>query len=184
MAHKKRNRKGGLLAPRKPADFKADRELPESKVKKGKGHKSGSRQQSKSERHQSLAGKKAQVTDSRIGSKKPVQLVAPGTLAKSQPAPSVDKRKAATRSLSDELNKLEQDPKLVALLDRADEGEQLTDAENQWLEQRLERISELMDELGISDDDDLEELQSSDDWDRFDSDDWDDFDDDDQGSRR
>lgn len=184
MAHRKKNRKGGLLAPRKTADFKAERELPVNKVKKGKGHKSGSRQQTQSEQHSSFSSKKSQTTDRRLGSKKPVQLVTPGTLAQTTLEPPIRQPKAATRSLSDELDKLEQDPKLVALLDRADDGELLSDAENQWLEQRLERISELMNELGIIDEDEIDESQSSQDWDRFDSDDWEDFADDEQGSRR
>jgi hypothetical protein len=184
MAHKKKNRKGGLLAPRKTADFKSERELPTNKVKKGKGHKSGSRQQPKNEQAASSSNQKSQATDRRVGSKKPVQLVAPGTLAKTGPVEPIRKPKVATLSFSEELDKLEQDPKLAALLDRADDGESLSDAENQWLEQRLERISELMDELGITDEEEIDEPQSSDEWDRFDSDDWDDFSDDEQGSRR
>ncbi|MFM2486062.1 Der GTPase-activating protein YihI [Celerinatantimonas yamalensis] len=188
MANKKKNRKGGLLAPRKTADFKSERELPTDKVTKGKGHKSGSRQQV-AESTVAKSTSKPASGDRRVGSKKPVQLVAAGTLAKS--ADKVVKAKVKktvvpavpVESKQDELARLEQDARLIALLDRSDEGEQLADADQQWLDNCLDRISVLMDELGINDDDD-DDLSESDDWDQFDSGDLSDLYDDDEERKK
>lgn len=175
MAHRKRNRKGGILAPRKTADFKVDRELPSEKVKKGKGKPSGSRQQAGANATTTGSHRGGRAADKRVGSKKPIKLVATGTLAKKQQAAAPKAKVAPPLSLEAQLKQLEQDPRLSELLDRSDEGDVLSPEDQQWLETRLERISELMDELGITDDDDIDEFDDDDDWDRFDSGDLDDL---------
>jgi ribosome assembly protein YihI (activator of Der GTPase) len=160
MARKKK-RTGGLLAPRKNPDFKLNRQLPEDAVKKGKGKQSGSRQVVTSAAAEKAVAKSV---DKRLGSKKPITLVkAPVAVAK--PVPRVK----APKPLSDEqqLGALEADPRLIDLLDRADEGELLSDVDQAWMEASLERISALMDKLGIIDEDDDEEDDEGD-WDDLD----------------
>ncbi|MFM2480699.1 Der GTPase-activating protein YihI [Celerinatantimonas sp. YJH-8] len=172
MAYRKKSRKGGLLAPRKNADFKADRELPVDKVKKGKGKPSGSRQLGTSTDQSGKASRQSANHDRRIGSKKPVQLVAAGSLA-TQAVIKPSKVKAVeepTLSKAQQLEQLETDPRLVALLDKADDGLELTLQEQQWLDATLDKISQLMDELGLSEDEDDED-ESDENWDHFESDD-------------
>lgn len=168
MAYKKKNRKGGLLAPRKTADFKSDRVLPADAVKKGKGRKSGSRQQPVNAARSSVQSDyDSHPSDPRLGSKKLVQLVSSKPLQADRPANQ--KSDIVKESKQDELNRLERDPRLMTLLDRSDEGEELTADEQQWLETNLNRIGQLIDELGLHDGEDEDESDSDDDWDQFDS---------------
>ena len=52
-----------------------------------------------------------------------------------------------------ELASIENDDRLNDLLDRLDAGETLEAAEQAWVDQRVDRYQELMDELGIIDTD-------------------------------
>jgi ribosome assembly protein YihI (activator of Der GTPase) len=56
-----------------------------------------------------------------------------------------------------ELDLLENDERLDALLERLEEGETLTAEEQSWVDAKLDRIDELMQQLGLSYDDEDEE---------------------------
>ena len=56
-----------------------------------------------------------------------------------------------------ELELLENDERLDALLERLEEGETLTAEEQSWVDAKLDRIDELMQQLGLSYDDEDEE---------------------------
>ncbi len=56
-----------------------------------------------------------------------------------------------------ELDMLETDERLDALLERLEEGETLTAEEQAWVDAKLDRIDALMQQLGLSYDDDEEE---------------------------
>ena len=60
-----------------------------------------------------------------------------------------------------ELASIENDDRLNDLLDRLDAGETLEAAEQAWVDQRVDRYQELMDELGIIDNDDDEEIDEA-----------------------
>lgn len=53
-----------------------------------------------------------------------------------------------------ELVDIENNERLNALLDRLDEGQSISSADEEWLEQMLERHRALLAELGIEDEDD------------------------------
>ncbi|KHN49206.1 Der GTPase-activating protein YihI [Pectobacterium fontis] len=132
------------------------------KDKKHRGHAAGSRTQEKSSTDPRSGQRK--VADPRIGSKKPVQLgVADSAIAKpnAKPKPSapVEKIVAAKPTLSpeEELEMLENDARLDALLDRLDSGETLSAKDQSWVDETLDRIDILMEELGIELGDDEEE---------------------------
>ncbi|MGI8474172.1 Der GTPase-activating protein YihI [Pectobacterium sp. PL64] len=135
------------------------------KDKKHRGNASGSRTQEKASNDQRSGQRKA--VDPRIGSKKPVQLgVLDSAVAKpkpkSKPSEPVEKVVAAkpTMSLEEELEMLENDARLDALLDRLDSGETLSAKDQSWVDETLDRIDILMEELGIElGDDDEEEPQ-------------------------
>ncbi|MDY4367600.1 Der GTPase-activating protein YihI [Pectobacterium brasiliense] len=135
------------------------------KDKKHRGNASGSRTQEKASNDQRSGQRKA--ADPRIGSKKPVQLgVLDSAVAKpkpkSKPSEPVEKVVAAkpTMSPEEELEMLENDARLDALLDRLDSGETLSAKDQSWVDETLDRIDILMEELGIElGDDDEEEPQ-------------------------
>ncbi|KML71540.1 Der GTPase-activating protein YihI [Pectobacterium peruviense] len=135
--------------------------------KKHRGHAAGSRTQEKSSTDQNSGQRK--VADPRIGSKKPVQLgVLDSAIVKPKPKlkPSepVEKVSAAKPAMSpeEELEMLENDARLDALLDRLDSGETLSAKDQSWVDETLDRIDILMEELGIELGDDDEEEQQED----------------------
>jgi len=64
-----------------------------------------------------------------------------------------------------ELDMLENDERLDALLERLEAGEKLNAEEQKWVDAKLDRIDELMQQLGLSyeDDEDDEEEEKQDD---------------------
>ncbi|EGN76017.1 hypothetical protein A28LD_0505 [Idiomarina sp. A28L] len=144
MTRIKKTRKSGPLALRK-ADRKPTDAVPVTKGKenskeKGKGKAAGSRYGSQTQSEQQSAA--GELKDPRHGSKKAVPLTAP------KKAMSPEK----------ELLSLENDTRLQGLLDRAENGDILTKADQAWLDVQLARYQELADILGIDldaeDDDD------------------------------
>jgi len=128
--------------------------------KKHRGHAAGSRAQPSGDHQQNAASGKAK--DPRIGSKKPVSLLPEGTtVAVKAPVPAAEK--PVRQSPQDELEMLENDPRLDALLDRLEKGETLSAKEQSWLDETLDRIDILMEQLGISLDDDEEDEEQEED---------------------
>lgn len=161
MTRVKKTRKTGPLAAakktqpewEKPSRAKAPAKAPH----KNKGRKPGSRFNVSNDQRQSsgAAGRQASE-DPRFGSKKPIQLIHPDQLEEAT-KPAFD-RKAALA----ELNAIESDERLQALLDRADEGDELSANEARYVEERTERFAQLADQLGIEiddSDDDFDDLE-------------------------
>ncbi|HCB9264817.1 Der GTPase-activating protein YihI [Klebsiella pneumoniae] len=122
--------------------------------KKHRGHAAGSRANGGGA---ASAGKKQrQAQDPRVGSKKPIPL---GVSESSVPAPKQHKPKSEKPMLSPqaELELLENDERLDALLERLEEGGTLNAEEQSWVDAKLDRIDELMQQLGLSYDDEDEE---------------------------
>lgn len=148
MSRSKKTRKGGENSPKlQPRVKKQDRAVATGK-RKETGNKSGSRHNEALIQAQAPQQKAAQKKDPRHGSKKPVVLVTSIAPAEVK-APKVKRPK-----LTDEqkLLKLEDDPRLNQLLDMLEEGRDLSDADQQWLDQQLNKIEALMIKLGITDD--------------------------------
>lgn len=161
MTRVKKTRKTGPLAAakktqpewEKPSRAKAPAKAPQ----KNKGRKPGSRFNVSDGQRQSSRFVGGQATeDPRFGSKKPIQLIRPDQLAEAT-KPAFD-RKAALA----ELNAIENDDRLQALLDRADEGGELSATETRYVEERTERFAQLAEQLGIEiddSDDDFDDLE-------------------------
>ena len=122
--------------------------------KKHRGNAAGSRATGSD--GASGSNKQKQQKDPRIGSKKPIPL---GVSESSTPAPKQHKPKSEKPMLSPqaELDMLERDERLDALLERLENDETLTAEEQKWVDAKLDRIDELMQQLGLSYDDDEEE---------------------------
>ncbi|WP_028116595.1 Der GTPase-activating protein YihI [Ferrimonas senticii] len=139
MTRAKKTRKVNANGPARPPRAKRDESFKTGK-RKGKGQASGNRHSSTEVR--TAANTKADKVDPRHGSKKKIALVIEPTQA-----PVVTKL-----SPEKELAKLENNPRLGALLDKVEGGELLAPADQFWLDTTLARIAVLMDELGIDDD--------------------------------
>lgn len=131
--------------------------------KKHRGNASGSRANPAVSAGKSGQGNKAK--DPRIGSKKPIPLIADGATSsapvKKAVKPPVEKK--VRLSPEEELAQLENSERLDALLDRMENGETLSAEEQAWLDETLDRIDELMEQLGIDMDDEAEDEQAEED---------------------
>lgn len=126
-----------------------DREARQRKQqKKRRGNTPGSRAQEAASAQKRGEGR--HVRDSRLGSKVPVPLLVETPVAVIQPKAAA-KADLAPKPLSpqQELERLENDPRLHQLLDRLDEGEILSQEDQRYVDETLDRIDALMVELGI-----------------------------------
>lgn len=119
--------------------------------KKHRGHAAGSRATG----GDAAAGAKNQnkQKDPRIGSKTPIPLGVTEKVTR-QHKPKSEKPMLSPQA---ELDLLETDERLDALLERLEAGETLSAEEQSWVDAKLDRIDELMQKLGLSYDDDEEE---------------------------
>ncbi|WP_336286837.1 Der GTPase-activating protein YihI [Cronobacter dublinensis] len=129
--------------------------------KKHRGHAAGSRATGASASGKSSGQSKQ--NDPRVGSKKPIPLGvsdAQDTRPQKHQQPKSEK---PMLSPQEELDMLENDERLDALLERLENGETLSAADQAWVDSRLDRIDELMQQLGLSYDDDEEEEEQQED---------------------
>lgn len=126
----------------------ASREL--KRKRKHKGLPSGSRFNGDSDNRQKKTNSVSQ--DPRIGSKKPISLVVE---PQSTHTPAVKQSKPVKQTLTpqQELEQLENDPKLDQLLDLVEQDHKLTAEQQNYLDKQLNRIDQLMQELGYTDED-------------------------------
>jgi len=147
--------KPAVKAKRKSRDDINHEARDRKRDKKHRGHASGSRANPAAP--ESNGGRQANSPkDPRIGSKKPVALVADGKTAAVKPKKSAEKpavEKKVRLTPEEELAKLENDERLDMLLDRLENGETLSAEDQGWLDASLDRIDELMEQLGIVMDD-------------------------------
>ncbi|EAM4337118.1 Der GTPase-activating protein YihI [Salmonella enterica] len=114
------------------------------RLKKHRGHAPGSR---------AGGGNQNQQKDPRIGSKTPVPLGVTEKVTQ-QHKPKSEKPMLSPQA---ELDLLETDERLDALLERLEAGETLSAEDQAWVDAKLDRIDELMQKLGLSYDDDEED---------------------------
>ena len=120
--------------------------------KKHRGNAAGSRASGTD--GASGSNKQKQQKDPRIGSKKPIALGVTDAPVAKQPKPKSEKPMLSPQA---ELDMLESDERLDALLERLENDETLSAEDQKWVDAKLDRIDELMQQLGLSYDDDEEE---------------------------
>jgi uncharacterized protein len=143
MARKKKSRKIGQIGVRKSPDFK--RVEKEKRVKKALGNPAGNRNNLATT---SKDMSKIKVNkDPRLGSKKPIEL-----LASVEDSAKV-KLKPVSKNISpeSELALIESDEKLSDLITSLDAGKSLSKNEQIYVNKNLERHKELCELLGLSD---------------------------------
>ena len=114
----------------------------QKKAKKRKGLKTGSRN---SEAEEIRLSGIAQPQDSRLGSKKKIPLVVD--------EPKKQAKQVRRLSAEQELLQLENDAKLNVLLQRLENGEKLGAGLQQYVDEKLTRIEQLMKQLGLYEED-------------------------------
>ncbi|EGC6143232.1 Der GTPase-activating protein YihI [Salmonella enterica] len=121
------------------------------RLKKHRGHAPGSR--AAGGKPASGGGNQNQQKDPRIGSKTPIPLGVTEKVTQ-QHKPKSEKRMLSPQA---ELDLLETDERLDALLERLEAGETLNAEDQAWVDAKLDRIDELMQKLGLSYDDEEDE---------------------------
>lgn len=148
MARQKKSRKVGKIGISKENTVKPVK-TPKTK-KPTKGKKSGSRQNTDSLDSHSAKG--ARPVDAKLGSKVKINL-------SKYKQPTANSSPVALEPI-DELNAIESDTKLDALISAAEERE-LTSSEQRYIDTKLKRHKVLCELLGITEDDE-EEQQGTD----------------------
>ncbi|MEH0014033.1 Der GTPase-activating protein YihI [Citrobacter portucalensis] len=143
--------KGPAKARRKTREEINQEARDRKRQKKHRGHAAGSRA-SVSE-GASGGGNQNKQKDPRIGSKTPIPLGVTEKVTK-QHKPKSEKPMLSPQA---ELDLLETDERLDALLERLEAGETLSAEDQSWVDAKLDRIDELMQKLGLSYDDEEEE---------------------------
>ncbi len=146
MTRKKKGRKVGSEGPAQYTEKNLSKTdilaLAKKRSDKRKGNKAGTRH--------SVASNKAPAKvkasqDPRIGSKKPIPLI-----VEQKPHPKSNAAKRERRlSAMEELSQLENDAKLNVLLDRIEQGDKLGAGLQSYVDEKLDRIEELMSKLGL-----------------------------------
>ncbi|HCA7080687.1 TPA: Der GTPase-activating protein YihI [Citrobacter sedlakii] len=143
--------KGPAKARRKTREELNQEARDRKRQKKHRGHAAGSRATGGDAATGAKNQKKAK--DPRIGSKTPIPLGVTEKVTK-QHKPKSEKPMLSPQA---ELDLLETDERLDALLERLEAGETLSAEDQNWVDAKLDRIDELMQKLGLSYDDDEEE---------------------------
>ena len=142
----------GPAKPRRKTREEINQEARDRKrQKKHRGHAAGSR--ASGSEGASGGGNQNKQKDPRIGSKTPIPLGVTEKVTK-QHKPKSEKPMLSPQA---ELDLLETDERLDALLERLEAGETLSAEDQSWVDAKLDRIDELMQKLGLSYDDEEEE---------------------------
>ncbi|MCF2947190.1 GTPase-activating protein [Paraglaciecola aquimarina] len=150
MPRKKKSRKVGQIgAPKISSNI---RKPAEKRVKKHKGKPAGNRNSEAVISNGPNATKT--LKDPRHGSKKPIDLFADNNSAKKAPKP-----KAKHFSPAQELEAIEQDPRLAQLLDNLDLGKKVSKEDQSFVDKSLARHKILCGLLGIGKDSETDEQE-------------------------
>jgi len=183
MSRSKKSRKPGSAPRAKPKLSKEELESVEKRVRKKKGKEAGNRQkEALGVQTKSQSG--SVNKDPRIGNKTPIDLgglVTKTQTKKKKEAPIVNQQVAAIRIQEVEqpiednaatLLEIEQDEKLQVILEKQDDGIELSENEVLYYNDMMDKHNALSEALGISDDElsVSEKLTNSEDdlWDKLD----------------
>lgn len=176
MTRIKKARSPGQIGARKENRETAEQSKDRKRKAKRKGLAPGSRHNT-GEAGKQHSGTKA-PQDPRLGSKKPIALVQGETAKVAKPTqPAKAPRPAKVTPVIDtdvealtpeqELEQLENNERLNTLLDKVDAGEKLGKNDAGWLDKTLARHQQLLEELGLLEEDEDEPAEGDDLWTRF-----------------
>lgn len=180
MSRTKKSRKPGAGSSGTPKPKQADIVVREKRPKKHKGKVAGTRQLEATKQSKSGQNQPKQK-DPRIGSKKPIVLVADSptksaplkTQPKKQPPLAQVRAVENTPSLAEQLHAIEQDEKLLEILSKQENQVALTEGEVQYFNELMEQHQKISDQLDDNSEDiNSEKAPTSDDddlWDKLDN---------------
>ncbi|MDP2561031.1 Der GTPase-activating protein YihI [Psychrobium sp. 1_MG-2023] len=182
MTRKKKTRtEKSIGAAKKPLLKQAERMKPNTK-KKGKGRPSGAKANidGAAKNSKRTHTKSNEPADNRVGSKKAIALVVEQPSKQLQPRASVKKHQPQSQlSLTQQLEKLENDERLNRLLDLLDTDAEISAKDQAYLEHQTARHQKLLIELGIVADEDEDEAaddhEALEPWEQLDSSEFDGF---------
>lgn len=160
MTRKKKSRKVGAFGPASSNNTKSDDMSQTRMPKKPKGNKAGSRQQLAEKKPANK--KSSHRKDPRIGSKKPIQLVPTVSTEKPNAQAQVSKKVQplakvrvidAQETVVDEIAAIENDQYLQELVEKNDDGIELSEAEFSYMTTKLERYQALTEDDAVENDD-------------------------------
>lgn len=172
MTRQKKARKPSAV---KIAPVKADKDKPvkDKRIRKKVGNQPGTRQQIAKEK---VSGGQSQNKDPRLGSKKPIVLkplkTADKPIKKESAQPIATIVKVAPKpSLQEQLNNIEQDPLLLAIIEKQEQDIALTEAEVNHYNNLMEEHESISEKLGLDSNDESVEpeqsLSEDDLWEKF-----------------
>ena len=148
---KKKTRKVGLIGVRKLPKEELEKlrksQPSNERVKKHKGKPAGNKQ-AEGQKKKPVAKTKASAVDPRLGSKKPIALIA-------EAKPKINKPRFF--SPAQELEAIENDKRLEQLIAKLEQGKKITTDEQRFVDEKLARHQQLCKMLGIENVDDLDE---------------------------
>ena len=155
MTRQKKTRSAGPNGQRhlSAEDIRKTRQPKEQTKKKGAGLKSGSRNNATV--ISSVPKGESVKKDKRLGSKKPIALVAADTQQPAlqiQPKASLAKAKPVAMTAEQELALIENDSYLQQLLERVEQEEILTGKDAKYFNAKTARLEKLLQQLGLADD--------------------------------
>ena len=155
MTRQKKTRSAGPNGQRhlSAEDIRKTRQPKEQTKKKGAGLKSGSRNNATV--ISSVPKGESVKKDKRLGSKKPIALVAADTQQPAlqiQPKASLAKAKPVAMTAEQELALIENDSYLQQLLERVEQEEILTGKDAKYFNAKTARLEQLLQQLGLADD--------------------------------
>lgn len=154
MTRQKKTRSAGPNGQRhlSAEDIRKTRQPKEQTKKKGAGLKSGSRNNATV--ISSVPKGESVKKDKRLGSKKPIALVAADTQQPAlqiQPKASLAKAKPVAMTAEQELALIENDSYLQQLLERVEQEEILTGKDAKYFNAKTARLEQLLQQLGLAD---------------------------------
>ncbi len=162
MTRQKKSRKIGSIGTRKQEKRPSDT-VQQRKKKAPKGQPSGNRNSLVEEKNTVVEGGVRVKKDPKIGSKKKISLIAekpapvekPKAPIKSDLKPAAKLVKSATQQIDpqQELASIESDERLIALAERVEQGEVLSGKDAKYFNKLMDRLDELVSELGLDESD-------------------------------
>lgn len=177
MTRMKRTRTPGQVKSSKGTRETQEQSKERRRKAKRKGLAPGSRQ-NVPELNSKSSGDQAKK-DPRLGSKKPIELVPNAKKSAAQTTKPVKEQGIAKVTKVDdpelqsgltaeqELEQLESNERLNSLLDAVDAGKKLDKADAAWLDKTLARHQQLLEQLGLLDEDETEPAEGDDLWTQF-----------------
>jgi len=178
MTRKKKTRTEKSIGAAKKPLLKQSERAKELSKKKGKGRPSGAKANidgAKSKNTRSSNGSNPKDTDIRVGSKKAIELI-PQTATKNlEPKIVVKKRKIEPQlSIEQQLAQVENDERLNSLLDQIDDGIEISDKDQAYIDHQTAKHQKLIALIDNNDEEEATEIKKEE-WEQIDSSEFDEF---------